>query len=74
MPRIADYLRKLDSVGATDLLLSSDRPPLYRAQSELLPLPGEGVLDDVTLRAGLRELVSEDEWARLLDERALSFA
>jgi twitching motility protein PilT len=73
MPRIEDYLRKLDSVGASDLLLSSDRTPLYRAQNELLPLPGEGVLDDVTLRAGLHELVNPDEWAGLQAQQELLF-
>jgi twitching motility protein PilT len=73
MPRIDDYLRKLDSVAANDLLLSSDRPPLYRAQNELLPLPGEGILDDAMLRAGLRELLSADEWAALLADQQLAF-
>jgi twitching motility protein PilT len=73
MAHIDEYLRKLDSVGANDLLLSSDRTPLYRAQSELLPLPGEGTLDDASLRAALRELVNPDEWATLSTEQQLTF-
>jgi twitching motility protein PilT len=73
MGRIAQYLRKLDSVGASDLLLSSERPPLYRAANELLPLPGEGTLADADLRAALREVTTEDEWAALLSEQHLAF-
>jgi twitching motility protein PilT len=73
MPRIDDYLRKLDSVGASDLLLSSDRTPLYRAANELLPLPGEGALADAELRRELQELVTADEWASLLSNQQLAF-
>jgi len=73
MRRIDDYLRKLDGVGASDLLLSSGRPPLYRAANELLPLPGEGILPDAELRAGLQEFVSEDDWASLLADQQLAF-
>jgi twitching motility protein PilT len=73
MVRIDDYLRKLGSVGASDLLLSSDRPPLYRAANELLPLPGEGTLPDAQLRAALQDMVTEDEWASLLGEQQLAF-
>jgi twitching motility protein PilT len=73
MVSIDDYLRKLGSVGASDLLLSSDRPPLYRAANELLPLPGEGTLPDAQLRAALQQLVTADEWASLLSEQQLAF-
>jgi twitching motility protein PilT len=72
MPRIDDYLRKLASVGASDLLLSSDRTPLYRAANELLPLPGEGTLADAELRSELQALVTPDEWASLLADQQLA--
>jgi twitching motility protein PilT len=73
MLRIDDYLRKLASVGARELFLSSDRPPVYRAASELLPLPGEGIVSDAELRAALQALVGADEWAAWLAEQCLSF-
>jgi twitching motility protein PilT len=73
MNAIESYFRKLDGLGANELLLSSDRPPLYRASNELLPLPGEGNLDDSELRSGIEALLSSDEWARLENEQQLSF-
>jgi twitching motility protein PilT len=73
MVQIADYLRRLAGVGAHDLFLSSNRPPLYRAANELLPLPGEGNLSDADLRAGLAALISADEWSQLLAEQRLAF-
>lgn len=73
MNRIDDYLAKLKAVGASDLLLSSERPPLYRAAKELLPLPGEGPISDGELRIALSRFITEDEWAGLLAERQLEF-
>jgi twitching motility protein PilT len=73
MNAIESYFRKLDGLGANELLLSSDRPPLYRAANELLPLPGEGTLGDEELRSGLEALLHPDEWARLHAEQQLSF-
>jgi twitching motility protein PilT len=73
MPSIESYFRKLDSLGANELLLHSDRPPLYRASNELLPLPGENSLSDAELRAGLEALLNPDDWAKLLSEQQLSF-
>lgn len=73
MTRIEDYFRKLAGVGATDLLICSDRPPLYRAANELLPLPGEGVLLDSELREALLSLMGEDDWQTLQDEQCASF-
>lgn len=74
MARIDDCFRKLIGVGATELLICSDRPPLYRAANELLPLPGEGVLLDAELRDGLQGLMHADDWQTLQDEQSAAFA
>ena len=73
MNGIESYFRKLDGLGASELLLSSDRPPLYRAANELLPLPGEGTVADSDLRAELQALLTSHDWAKLQSEQQLSF-
>jgi twitching motility protein PilT len=72
-PRIDEYVRKLVGLGATDLLLSSERPPLYRAANELLPLPGEGLVADADLRSLLEDLLDADEQQALQDDFRVSF-
>jgi twitching motility protein PilT len=72
-PRIDEYVRKLVGLGATDLLLSSERPPLYRAANELLPLPGEGVMGDAELRSLALGLLDADEQQALQDDFRVSF-
>ena len=71
--RIDDYLRKLESVGASELLLSADRPPLYQTANELLPLPGEGSFAADDLQDALRDLMTEDEWSALHSEHSVAF-
>lgn len=72
-PRIDEYVRKLVGLGATDLLLSSERPPLYRAANELLPLPGEGLVADGELRSLVKSLLDPDEQQALQDDFRVAF-
>ena len=71
--RIDEYVRKLVGLGATDLLLSSERPPLYRAANELLPLPGEGLVADAELRTLVTRLLDADEQQALQDDFRVAF-
>jgi twitching motility protein PilT len=73
MMAIDEYIRKLVGLGATDLLLSSERPPLYRAANELLPLPGEGLVADAELRSMVEDLLDADEQQALQDDFRVSF-
>ncbi|MET0390686.1 MAG: ATPase, T2SS/T4P/T4SS family [Polyangiales bacterium] len=73
MSHLDDYVRKLDVVQGTDLLLSSGRPPLYRALDGLLPLPGEGALAESDLRSELVRVLSPDERQQLADEQRVTF-
>jgi twitching motility protein PilT len=73
MSQLREYLRKLAGVGAGELLLSAGRPPLYRAQDGLLPLPGAGSLAENDLRGELQELLTPDEWQELEDHQRVHF-
>jgi Tfp pilus assembly pilus retraction ATPase PilT len=68
MSTVRDYLGKLATLNATELLLSSERPPLYRALQELLPLPGTAELRSAELERLLEVLLSPDE-LRVLGEQ-----
>ena len=73
MGRLQDYARKLSVVNATELLIGSDRPPLYRALNELLPLPGEGPLAAAELHGELQALLSAEDWHALQTEQRVVF-
>ena len=73
MGMLEEYLRKLAVVNATDLLLSSGRPPLYRTLDALLPLPGEGQLADAELHTQLQQWLSPDDWQTLHDQQRVTF-
>jgi twitching motility protein PilT len=69
---LAQYVTKLDSVGASELLLGADRPPLYRCASGLLPLPGEAPLIASELDGLLEAWLGPERWNHLHTHRALS--
>ena len=68
MMRVRDYLSKLSALQASELLLSPNRPPLYRALAEWLPLPGTVELRADELERTLTRLLSADEM-RVLREQ-----
>jgi twitching motility protein PilT len=74
MARIDAYFRYLREAGASDLHLSTGRPPMLRQSGHVTPIPDQPVLDDATLRSLLREIVSERQWQRFTREHDLDFA
>ncbi|MDD9944831.1 MAG: PilT/PilU family type 4a pilus ATPase [Myxococcales bacterium] len=74
MIRVHNYFHKLKEMGASDLHLAADRPPMYRASGEVQPIPGEPVLSDAELRDILREAVSETDWNQFETCHDLDFA
>ena len=74
MAEIDRLFRKLKDMNASDLHLTANRPPLYRAAGEVIPIPGEQVLSDTALRAILREAVDELQWQSFVDHHDLDFA
>jgi twitching motility protein PilT len=70
--QLARYVAKLDSVGASELLLGAGRPPLYRGASGLLPLPGEAPLIASELQPLLEAWLGPERWTHLHTHRALS--
>jgi twitching motility protein PilT len=74
MARIHPYFKHLRQVGASDLHLSTGRPPMLRASGHVAPIPNQPALDDATLRGMLREIVSERQWQRFEREHDLDFA
>jgi twitching motility protein PilT len=70
--QLARYVTKLDSVGASELLLGAGRPPLYRSASGLLPLPGEAPLIGSELQQLIEAWLGPERWNYLHTHRALS--
>ncbi len=62
MPAIDDYLRALRDQKATALHLSAGRRPMLRIASNVVPIQGESLLDDLALRALLKEALGNDRW------------
>lgn len=73
MGHLDEYMRKMAVVNATELLLGSGRPPLYRALDQLLPLPGEGALADTELHKEMEQLLDPDEWQSLHEDQHAAF-
>jgi twitching motility protein PilT len=73
MTRVHDLLSKLASLQASELLLSAERPPLYRALHEWLPLPGSAELHTEDLERALSRLLTQDELRMLREEQHVSF-
>ncbi|MDH5676955.1 MAG: PilT/PilU family type 4a pilus ATPase [Myxococcales bacterium] len=74
MARIHAYFHELKKMGASDLHLAADRPPMYRASGEIMPIPGKQAIDDDSLRSMLQELVGDAQWMRFEREHDLDFA
>lgn len=72
MSRLAQYVAKLASVHASDLLLAPAHPPQYRSAQGLLPLPGEAAVPGADLQAWLEAWLGPERWSRLQGSRALS--
>jgi twitching motility protein PilT len=72
MMRVRDFLSKLTSLAASELLLAPNRPPLYRALHEWLPLPGSAELRADELERALARLLNSDELRMLREEQHLS--
>jgi Tfp pilus assembly pilus retraction ATPase PilT len=72
MMRVRDYLGKLSALQASELLLSPNRPPLYRALAEWLPLPGTVELRADELERTLTRLLSADEMRMLREQQHVS--
>jgi twitching motility protein PilT len=70
--RLAQFVAKLDTVGASELLLGPSRPPLYRSASGLLPLPGEAAVGTGELQSWIEAWLGPDRWAHLHSRRAIS--
>ena len=68
MMRVRDYLGKLSALQASELLLCPNRPPLYRALAEWLPLPGTVELRADELERTLTRLLSADEMRMLREQ------
>jgi twitching motility protein PilT len=72
MTRLAQFVSKLDTVGASELLLGPGRPPLYRSASGLLPLPGEAAVAGSDLHGWIESWFGPDRWAHLHSRRSIS--
>lgn len=72
MTRLEQYVTKLDSVGASEMLLGPGRPPLYRSASGLLPLPGEAPIAGADLTPLLEAWLGSERWTHLHAHRALA--
>lgn len=69
---LAHFVSKLDTVGASELLLGPGRPPMYRSANGLLPLPGEGAITGGDLQTWVEQWFGTDRWAHLHSRRACS--
>ena len=68
-----DLLRKLAAMGASDLYLKADGPPLARLHGDLIPL-GDDPLPAEQVRAMCLDGLTIDQKARFEQERELDFA
>jgi len=74
MAAIDALLVALKERSGSDLHLAAGTPPRLRVKGNLDPIEGQRVLDDATLRALLREIVSADQWADYESSGDLDFA
>ena len=72
MTRLEQFVAKLDTIGASELLLGPGRPPLYRSASGLLPLPGEAPIAGSELTPLLEAWLGSERWTHLHSHRALA--
>ena len=74
MAAIDALLVALKERSGSDLHLAAGTPPRLRVKGNLDPIEGQRVLDDATLRALMREIVSADQWADYESSGDLDFA
>src|SRR5512134_2877316 len=73
MPKLDAYFRAMQQQGASDLHLVAGNLPAMRIHGELKKLKAD-VLTDEGLRELLRELASDEAWARYEQAGDLDFA
>jgi twitching motility protein PilT len=74
MGRMADMLVSLREKSGSDLHLAAGQPPRMRRKGSLDAIEGEPVLDDAGVRALLREIASDEQWASWEQQGDLDFA
>jgi twitching motility protein PilT len=72
--RIDAMLSYLKDAGCSDLHLAAGRAPRVRAKGRLIPMEGQSVLDDATLRGLLVEIASEKSWSEYEETNDVDFA
>jgi twitching motility protein PilT len=72
--RVGDLLERTCSVGGSDLHLAAGLAPRIRLHGELEEIAGWPALRDAELRAGLRQMVSGEQWAAFEQRGDLDFA
>jgi twitching motility protein PilT len=74
LAHLPDLLRRLSEEGGSDLHLAAGQPPRMRRKGALEPIAGTQPLDDAGVRALLREVASDEQWAAFGAQRDLDFA
>src|SRR5258707_2444548 len=74
MAAIDALLVTLKERSGSDLHLAAGISPRLRVKGNLDPIDGHGPLDDASLRALLREIVSPEQWAEYEADGDLDFA
>ncbi len=59
---------------ASDILLKVGVPPAFRIRSDFLPLEAAETLDPLTLESYARQVTTDEQWDRLINERQLDTA
>ncbi len=71
-PRLHQYLVATRNQNASDFHLAVEQPPIVRIAAELLRAQGEPLTAKQTEEM-IREILTEDQWERLLRDRQLDF-
>ena len=74
MARLDALFRHLKDGGGSDLHLAAEREPRVRIHGALAPVPGWEVLPDAAVRALLREIATDAQWAEYERAGDLDFA
>src|SRR6476646_11232508 len=71
---VAAYVERLWELGASDLLLTAESPPLVRVDGQLRPIEGEPVLGRDDTERVVRQLLGPDLFATLQADREVDFS
>ena len=76
MAQVDQYLRIMPKNGASDLHLVVGQPPKFTLHGHVCPIEGyeEQILQSDTLRAMIREILSEEQWEMYESDWDLDFA